>query len=70
MSSLEAARLRSTAKKVLTASMSSYSKALKIAEILKAEIERGDFLLSKPYSQLPVEQGMKPLNIREREDRR
>ena len=51
-------------KKVITGSLSSYSKALKIAELLKAEISAGDFLLSKPYQMLPKDQGMSPLNIR------
>ncbi len=53
-------------KKVLTASLSSYSKALKIAETLKDEIRRGDFTLSRPYKMLPAAQGMNPLNIRKK----
>ncbi len=51
-------------KKVATGSMSSYSKALKIAELLKEEIRKGDFNLSKPFRQLPVNQGMSPLDVR------
>jgi uncharacterized protein (DUF39 family) len=51
-------------KKVQTGSLSSYSKALKIAEILKEEIRKGGFLLSKPHQDLPANQGMKPLNIK------
>ena len=39
-------------KKVKTGSMSSYSKALKIADILKEEITSGKFLLSKPHTLL------------------
>ena len=51
-------------KKVATASLSSYSKALKIAELLKAEIKAGDFMLSQPYQMFPQQQSMGPLNIR------
>ncbi|MDC7124281.1 MAG: homocysteine biosynthesis protein [Spirochaetales bacterium] len=51
-------------KKVKSTSLSSYSKALKIAELLKDEIKKGDFALSKPYKMLPVNQGMQPLNIK------
>jgi uncharacterized protein (DUF39 family) len=51
-------------KKVITGSMSSYSKALKIAELLKEEIKQGDFLLSRPYQMMPPAQSMKPLNIK------
>jgi len=52
-------------KKVATGSMSSYSKALKIAELLKEEIRQGDFLLSKPYQLMPAAQSMNPLNIKQ-----
>lgn len=51
-------------KKVTTGSLSSYSKALKISELLKEEIKRGDFLLSKPFKRLPASQGMNPLDAR------
>ena len=51
-------------KKIVTSSLSSYYKALEICEILKAEIKDGTFLLSQPLAQLPVKQGMKPLNIK------
>lgn len=44
-------------------SLSSYSKALEIAHLLKDEVEKGEFLLSKPISSLPTEQKMKPLKI-------
>jgi len=40
-------------KDVPTAGMSSYPKAVEIAEILKKEIEKGEFLLSKPVQLLP-----------------
>ncbi|MBI9107867.1 MAG: homocysteine biosynthesis protein [Spirochaetales bacterium] len=51
-------------KKVITGSMSSYSKALKIAEILKEEIRQGNFLLSQPYQMLPGAKSVSPLNIK------
>lgn len=51
--------------KVKTGSLSSYARALEIAQILKSEIEDGKFLIAEPIAQLPREQGMKPLEIRE-----
>jgi len=53
-------------RKIPTSALSSYSKALKIAGLLKEEIKRGDFLLSEPHTMLPAEQGMTPLEIREK----
>ncbi len=51
-------------KKVEVSAMSSYNKALEIAEILKDEITRGDFCLGIPSQKLPAVQGMKGLEIR------
>jgi uncharacterized protein (DUF39 family) len=54
-------------KDVPTASLSSYSKAVEIAEILKDWIKRGDFLLTEPVASIPgVESGIsfKPLEER------
>ena len=51
-------------KKVEVSAMSSYNKALEIAEILKDEITRGDFFLGIPSQKLPAVQGMKGLEIR------
>ena len=67
--SLSYAQLRSgqvdiDGKKVVTGSMSSYSKALKIAELLKEEIRKGDFLLSRPYQLLPEKQSITTLELR------
>ncbi len=53
-------------KEVATASLSSYRKALEIAELLRDEIARGEFLLSAPSRRLPVEQGFLPLKITEK----
>lgn len=52
-------------KKVKTGSLSSYATALEIAEILKAEITDGRFLVTMPITPLPQNQLMKPLEIRE-----
>ncbi len=54
-------------KKVEVSSMSSYSKALHIAELLKAEIREGTFLLSEPLHTLPRNQKMKSMVVREGE---
>ena len=51
-------------KKVEISSMSSYNKALEIAEILKDEIKRGDFLISRPSSPLPKNQSVRGLQIK------
>jgi uncharacterized protein (DUF39 family) len=54
-------------KEVPTASLSSYSRAVEIANILKDWIKKGEFLLTQPVAPLPgVESGitLKPLNER------
>ena len=54
-------------KKVPSGSLSSYPRALEIAETLKDWIQRGQFLLSEAVAPLPgVESGVtfKPLNER------
>ena len=48
-------------KDVEAASLSSYDKAITIAEILKSEIQDGSFTINKPYKQLPLNQSMKSL---------
>ena len=56
-------------KEVPASGLSSYNKALKIADILKKEIQDGKFLLSKPAELLPSvdsEEKFKPLNIKTR----
>jgi len=52
-------------KRIKVGSMSSYAKALEIAEILKAEIADGRFLLSSPIAPLPREQKTRPMAIKE-----
>ncbi len=48
-----------------SSSMSSYEKALKIANILKGEIEAGKFQLSEPFKKLPENQQMKSLTVKD-----
>ena len=54
-------------KKIEVSSMSSYSKALHIAELLKGEIQSGDFLLSEPMQMLPKNKKVKSMVVREGE---
>lgn len=51
-------------KEVKTSSTSSYSKARKIATLLKNEIIEGKFLLNEPFEKLPSNQGFGKLEIR------
>lgn len=52
-------------KKVRTAPLSSMKKARQIAQLLKEEIERGDFLLSEPVAQLAKDTSLKALAKKE-----
>ncbi|NCD34302.1 MAG: hypothetical protein EOL87_12930 [Spartobacteria bacterium] len=51
-------------KTVPVGSLSSYSMALEVAELLKAEIRDGQFSLARPIERLPLNQGMQSLEIR------
>ena len=51
-------------KKVIVGSISSYYKALEIANLLADEIRRGDFHITKPIAALPTDTGMKSLEQR------
>jgi len=53
-------------RKVAVGGLSSYAKALDVAQILQEEIRQGDFMLSTPIRALPREQSMKPLKIMEK----
>ncbi len=53
-------------RKVTVGSLSSYYKALEIANLLADEVRRGDFLLAEPSVPLPKNRAMKPLEIREK----
>ncbi len=52
--------------KVKTGSLSSYAKALEIAQILKGEIESGKFQIAEPIAALPKKQSMTPLKKRKK----
>jgi L-aspartate semialdehyde sulfurtransferase len=53
-------------KAVKVGSLSSYYKALEIANLLADEVRRGEFLLAEPSVPLPKDRPMKPLLIREK----
>jgi len=53
-------------KRVTVGSLSSYYKALEIANLLADEIRRGDFLLAEPLAPLPKDTVVKPLVAREK----
>ncbi len=65
---LKSGKITVSGKEVPTAGISSYSKAVKIATILKEKITKGDFLLSEPVTHFPGENSgykFKPLKTRE-----
>lgn len=53
-------------KAVSVGSLSSYPKALEIAELLADEIRRGDFLVTQPISYLPKDTAMRSLMAKEK----
>jgi uncharacterized protein (DUF39 family) len=61
---LKSGEVKIMGQSVEVGSLSSYSKALEIAELLGDEIRGGDFFLAEPLARLPLTQGMKPLEIR------
>jgi uncharacterized protein (DUF39 family) len=68
---LRSGKIRLKGKDIPTASLSSYSGAVEIANTLKGWIERGEFYLSDPVASLPpVESGYicKPMNERPLEE--
>ena len=48
---------------------SDYTKAVEIAELLADEVRRGEFPVAPPLSKLPVDQSMKGLQVRRKEER-
>ncbi len=50
---LKSGHINIKGKEVLTAGLSSYSRALEIAEILKRKIKNGQFLLTEPVARIP-----------------
>jgi len=53
-------------KTIMVGSLSSYYKALEIANLLADEIRRGDFVIAPASALLPKDKPMKPLEIREK----
>jgi uncharacterized protein (DUF39 family) len=62
---LRSGRIEIEGKTVEIGSLSSYYKALEVANLLADEIRRGDFLLAAPIAPLPKDTKMKPLLRRE-----
>lgn len=64
---LKSGKITLNGKKVATGGLSSYTKALEIAEELKSWIKKGEFLLSEPVANLPlVESGYTCRPLKER----
>lgn len=64
---LKSGKIKIKGKEVPAASLSSYSKAVEIANILKEWIRKGEFLLTEPVSPLPgVESGIVLKSLKER----
>ncbi|MCF7973167.1 MAG: homocysteine biosynthesis protein [Phycisphaerae bacterium] len=63
---LRSGRIEIEGKQIAVGSLSSYYKALEIANLLADEIRRGDFRLSQPLAYLPKDTTMKPLVAREK----
>ena len=64
---LKSGKIEVQGKKIPTASLSSYSKAVEIASTLKEWIQKGEFLLTEPVAPLPgAESGIKFKNLAER----
>ena len=63
-SQLKSGKIEIRGKQVPTASLSSYAKAVEIANILKTWIQKGEFLLTEPVATLPgAESGVKFKNL-------
>ena len=58
---LRSGEIQINGKKVEVGSLSSYYKALEIANLLADEIRRGDFQITRPIALLPKDKTMKPL---------
>jgi uncharacterized protein (DUF39 family) len=63
---LRSGRIEVEGKEVAVGSLSSYYKALEIANLLADEIRRGDFRLAEPIAYLPKDTKMKPLVTRKK----
>ena len=63
---LRSGQINVEGKEIAVGSLSSYHKALEIANLLADEIRRGDFRLAEPIQCLPKDKTMKPLLVREK----
>ncbi|MHC4213456.1 MAG: homocysteine biosynthesis protein [Planctomycetota bacterium] len=63
---LRSGQIEVEGKKIAVGSLSSYYKALEIANLLADEIRRGDFQITQPSAYLQKDSTMKPLAIREK----
>jgi uncharacterized protein (DUF39 family) len=63
---LRSGRINVESKEIAVGSLSSYHKALEVANLLADEIRRGDFMLSEPFQYLPRDTKTKPLLVREK----
>ncbi len=63
---LKSGQIEVQGKKIPVGSLSSYYKALEIANLLADEIRKGDFTLAAPLALLPKDTKMKSLKIREK----
>jgi uncharacterized protein (DUF39 family) len=63
---LRSGRIEVEGREVAVGSLSSYYKALQIANLLADEIRRGDFRLAEPIATLPKDTKMKPLVTRKK----
>ncbi|MBN1676197.1 MAG: homocysteine biosynthesis protein [Kiritimatiellae bacterium] len=61
---LRSGEIEVAGKKVQVGSLSSYKKAVEIAERLADEIRRGEFFVSEPIARLPADGALKPLTVR------
>ncbi len=64
---LKSGKIKVQGKEVPTASLSSYPKAVEIANTLKSWLQKGEFLLTEPVAPIPgVESGLTFKNLKER----
>ena len=63
---LRSGRIEVEGKEIAVGSLSSYYKAIQIANLLADEIRRGDFNLAEPIAPLPKDKKMKPLVTRKK----
>lgn len=65
---LKSGEIELNGKKIKTGPLSSMKKAREIANILKAWIKEGSFLLSRPVQELPQKSSFKPMNSGEKKE--